>query len=54
MLCFTSLRSFVFLGLTLAASVQAASYTVSDTFQGTDFFNDFDFEAIADPTHGLV
>ncbi|KZV64904.1 glycoside hydrolase family 16 protein [Peniophora sp. CONT] len=51
---FTGLRSYVFLGLTLAASVRAVSYKVTDTFQGADFFNDFDFEAIADPTHGLV
>lgn len=54
MRCFTGLRSYVFLGLMLAASVRAASYHVTDTFQGADFFNDFNYEAIADPTHGIV
>ncbi|VDC00844.1 unnamed protein product [Peniophora sp. CBMAI 1063] len=53
MLCFTGVRSYV-LGLTLAASARAATYCVTDTFQGTDFFNDFDYEAIPDPSHGLV
>ncbi|KAF8556871.1 2 beta-glucanase [Imleria badia] len=39
----------------LAGSVFAgATYIVSESIVGTDFYNHFDFEAIADPTHGRV
>ncbi|KAG8960026.1 hypothetical protein FRC03_007139 [Tulasnella sp. 419] len=44
-----------FVGLvSVATSVHAATYAVSDTFIGTGFLNGFTHEAIADPTHGRV
>jgi len=46
--------SFLALVLCLSGHAYGASYSVSDTFQGNTFFDDFTFEAIADPTHGLV
>jgi len=52
---FTLATSKVALALCFAArSALAVSYAVTDTFQGTDFFNDFTYETAADPTHGLV
>jgi len=32
----------------------AGTFTVTDSYQGADFINDWTFEAIADPTHGYV
>ncbi|KAF9443774.1 glycoside hydrolase family 16 protein [Macrolepiota fuliginosa MF-IS2] len=40
--------------LSSLASVRGATYSISDTVAGSTFFNFFDFEAIADPTHGRV
>ncbi|KAI0026674.1 endo-beta-glucanase [Vararia minispora EC-137] len=40
--------------LVLAAHALCASYHVTDTFEGAGFLNGFAFQAIADPTHGLV
>lgn len=40
---------------TLAGSALAgATYSLSDTIVGEDFYNAFTFEAIADPTNGRV
>ncbi|KAA1476410.1 2 beta-glucan [Dentipellis sp. KUC8613] len=46
--------SSVFLSLLLAGRSLAATYSLSDNFQGNAFFSDFSFQAIADPTHGRV
>jgi hypothetical protein len=46
--------STVALGILLAGSVNAATYKVTDTFQGASFFSGFTFFAQADPTHGRV
>ncbi|KAI0315874.1 endo-beta-glucanase [Amylostereum chailletii] len=40
--------------LFLVGQVIAAKYTLSDNYQGSSFLNEWDFEAIADPTHGYV
>ncbi|KAI0032170.1 2 beta-glucanase [Vararia minispora EC-137] len=37
-----------------ASSALAATFGIVDTYQGSDFLNRFDFEAIPDPTHGYV
>jgi len=37
-----------------ASLVEAATYTVSDSFVGTTFFDGFSAQAIPDPTHGRV
>ncbi|KAI0059352.1 2 beta-glucanase [Artomyces pyxidatus] len=49
----TCSRSLSF-SLLLAGCAMGASYSVSDTFQGSSFFSGFTFEAEADPTHGRV
>lgn len=36
------------------AVVRAATYRLSDSFVGSSFFDNFQWEAIADPTHGRV
>ena len=38
----------------LTGLVGAATYSISDTIVGTDFYSAFTFEAIADPTNGRV
>lgn len=49
----TTATSVVIL-LLFARSVRAASYDISDTFQGNSFFSGFSFFSDADPTHGRV
>ena len=46
--------STVALGILLAVSVNAATYKVTDIFQGASFFSGFSFFSQADPTHGRV
>lgn len=46
--------STVVLGVLLAGSVNAATYKVTDMFQGASFFSGFSFFSQADPTHGRV
>ncbi|KAI0030591.1 2 beta-glucan [Vararia minispora EC-137] len=48
-----SLSGFLLL-LSVAGHVSAAQYSISDTFQGNDFLNNFDFFTDADPTNGYV
>ena len=48
-----SMRSFA-IAAALLPSVYAATYSVADTYVGTDFLNSWTHEAIADPTHGRV
>lgn len=38
----------------LATLASATSYTISDTYDSTNFFNNFDFFSTTDPTHGYV
>ncbi|KAH9938888.1 laminarinase [Epithele typhae] len=38
----------------LATHALAATYSQSDSHQGTGFYNSFSFQAISDPTHGRV
>jgi hypothetical protein len=45
--------SFASLALT-AGSARAASYNMVDTFDASNFFNEFDFFTQPDPTHGFV
>ncbi|KAG6816368.1 hypothetical protein H0H87_006641 [Tephrocybe sp. NHM501043] len=40
--------------LSLAAPSLSASYSLSDNIVGSGFLSAFNFEAIADPTHGRV
>jgi hypothetical protein len=43
--------------LTLSSGITAvlgATYSRSENIVGTGFYNSFNFEAIADPTHGRV
>ena len=50
-------RTGVFAALSVFASlsgVRAANYNVAETSVGSSFFNNFQFDAIADPTHGRV
>jgi len=42
------------LSLALAPAVLAATYALSDNVVGQGFYNAFDWQAIADPTHGRV
>ena len=45
----------VVLGLTaIAVPVLGATYSISDSYQGSDFLNGFHHQAISDPTHGRV
>ncbi|KAN0124237.1 glycoside hydrolase [Russula decolorans] len=46
--------STVALGILLAGSANAATYKVTDKFQGASFFSGFSFFSQADPTHGRV
>ncbi|ETW76293.1 glycoside hydrolase family 16 protein [Heterobasidion irregulare TC 32-1] len=46
--------STIAVSVLLSGRALAALYSLSDNFQGSAFFNDFSFEAIADPTHGRV
>ena len=48
----SSVRSTVFFSLVGLAT--AATYSLSDSIVGTDFYSQFTFQAIADPTHGRV
>jgi len=47
-------KSFGFALLTALPSISAASYKLADKYVGSDFFNTWSWEAIADPTHGRV
>lgn len=40
--------------LGLASQALAATYSLSSNVVGNDFYNDFSFEAIGDPTGGRV
>ncbi|KAG6835744.1 hypothetical protein H0H93_015045 [Arthromyces matolae] len=40
--------------LSLAGSALSAPYLLSDKIVGSDFYREFNFEAISDPTHGRV
>lgn len=40
--------------LSLAFSVSAAAYSLTDIAIGPDFYDFFDWEVIDDPTHGRV
>ncbi|KAG8880546.1 hypothetical protein FRB97_000716 [Tulasnella sp. 331] len=46
-------KSAIFLGA-LASSAAATTYTIADSFIGPSFLTGFNWEAIADPTHGAV
>ena len=46
--------SLVALFLLPTGSVRAATYDVTDTFQGNSFFTGFNFFSGADPTNGRV
>ncbi|KAG9000521.1 hypothetical protein FRB94_005371 [Tulasnella sp. JGI-2019a] len=46
-------KSGLFLGA-LASTVAATTYTIADSFIGPTFLTGFNWEAIADPTHGAV
>ncbi|KAJ3572973.1 hypothetical protein NP233_g2732 [Leucocoprinus birnbaumii] len=46
--------SFALLLSSVLASVNAATYSLSDTVVPSSFLSFFEFEAIADPTHGRV
>ena len=43
-----------FLFIALARLSLAGTFDISDSYQGEDFINDWDFEAIEDPNHGTV
>lgn len=46
---------FAFWSLALLATfANAVSYTISETYDSTNFFTNFDFFTAADPTHGFV
>jgi hypothetical protein len=49
-----SLSAGVVALLTFAHSVLGVTYPLSDTIVGPAFYNAFNFEAIADPSHGRV
>jgi hypothetical protein len=38
----------------LFAPVSATTYTLQDSYSGTNFFDGFDFNSNTDPTHGYV
>lgn len=40
--------------LHLSSGVQAAKYSISDTFVGNSFYTGFNAQAIHDPTNGRV
>ncbi|KAI1107542.1 glycoside hydrolase family 16 protein [Jackrogersella minutella] len=40
--------------LALGAAAQAATYTIQDTYDSTNFFDGFDFFNLPDPTNGFV
>ena len=45
----------IVLGLTaIAVPVLGATYSISESYQGSDFLNGFHHQAISDPTHGRV
>ncbi|TFK39334.1 putative laminarinase [Crucibulum laeve] len=49
-----SCASALFVLASIASPVIAVSYSISDNIIGSGFYNSFDFQAIADPTHGRV
>jgi len=48
------MRSVLSVALFTALLHKAAAYNLADNIVGSGFYNSFDFEAIADPTHGRV
>ncbi|KAK0100118.1 hypothetical protein ONS95_008458 [Cadophora gregata] len=50
----TSLVKAAVLALALSAQVDAAQYLLVDDFSGPNFYNNFDFITVNDPTGGFV
>jgi hypothetical protein len=49
------LHSLLFVSFFLLTTrVLSGTFTLSDNYQGEDFLNEWDFEAIPDPTNGYV
>ena len=49
-----ALFALAILALTAPVVVDADTFTLSDTYQGSGFLSGFSHEAISDPTHGRV
>lgn len=47
-------RSALLVLVSLAVNVLGATYSLSDSYEGSGFNSGFTYEAIADPTNGRV